>query len=140
MLEKLKTERISAMKEKNTVKKNILSTLIGEIELKGKAKGRIDPLSDSEIIKEIKKMVENNILSGTEEENIYIEKYLPKTLSDEDLTEIITEIITDNNLEGMKGLGVIMKNLNEKYSGQFDGKNASIISKNIFPLVSQNPF
>lgn len=131
MLQKLKAERLSAMKERNTIKKNVLSTLIGEIELKNKGKDRIEPLSDIEIIKEIKKMVSNNITTNTEDENVYLEHYLPSLLSDSELYEIIYDFITKNNLVGMKSMGSIMKNLNEHYAGQFDGTNASIISKNI---------
>jgi len=129
MINKLKAERISAMKEKNTIKKNILSTLIGEIERENKS-GNGD-LSETKIMKIIKKMVDNNITTGDFEENKYIDIYLPKMLSDEDLETIISKIISDNNLEGMKAMGVIMKNLNQNYAGQFDGKNASIISKKL---------
>jgi len=129
MLEKLKAERISAMKEKNTIKKNVLSTLIGEIERENKSgKGE---LKEQDIIKLIKKMVENNITTGSEDENQYIDIYLPKMLSENELETIISKIIEDNNLEGMKGMGVIMKNLNQHYAGQFDGSNASSISKKI---------
>jgi len=129
MLEKLKAERISAMKEKNTIKKNVLSTLIGEIERENKS-GKGD-LKEQDIIKLIKKMFENNITTGSEDENQYIDIYLPKMLSENELETIISKIIEDNNLEGMKGMGVIMKNLNQHYAGQFDGSNASSISKKI---------
>ena len=79
----------------------------------------------------IKKLIDNNILTNNIEENQYIEIYLPKMLNDTELEKIISNIITDNNLEGMKAMGVIMKNLNQDYAGQFDGKTASIISKKI---------
>jgi len=128
MLEKLKAEKISAMKEKNTIKKNILSTLIGDIEKENKS-GKI--LTETEILKMIKKMIDNNITTNDIEENQYIEIYLPTMLSDEELETIISKIISDNNLEGMKAMGMIMKNLNQNYAGQFDGKTASIISKKI---------
>ena len=129
MLEKLKAEKISAMKEKNTIKKNILSTLIGDIEKENKSKNGI--LTETEILKMIKKMIDNNILTNDIEENQYIEIYLPKMLSDEELETIISKIISDNNLEGMKAMGMIMKTLNQDYAGQFDGKTASFISKKI---------
>jgi len=129
MLKKLKDERISAMKEKNIIKKNILSTLIGDIEKENKSGKGI--LSDQDIIKMIKKLVDNNVTTGNEEENQYIEIYLPKMITDEELEIIISKIINDNNLDGLKAMGTIMKTLNQDYAGQYDGKTASIISKKI---------
>ena len=129
MLNKLKAERISAMKERNTTKKNVLGVLIGEIELKNKD-GNGD-LSEQDIFKLIKKMIDNNILTNDTEENQYIESYLPSMMSDSDLEILIIKIISENNLEGMRGMGIIMKKLNETNAGQFDGKTASIISKKL---------
>jgi len=129
MLNKLKEDKINAMKEKNVVKKNILSTLIGEIELKNKSGN--GELQIQEIYKIIKKMIDNNILTNNIDENQYIEHYLPSLLSDNELEKIINDFISENKLDGLKSLGLIMKYLNENYSGQFDGKKASLISKNI---------
>ena len=129
MLKELKADRITAMKEKNTVKKNVLSTLVGEIEKSNKSgKGE---LNDAEIIKIIKKMVENNITTNNSLENVYLEWYLPKMLTNSELERKINIIIVDKDLYGMKALGTIMKELNIKYAGQFDGKIASDISKKI---------
>jgi len=128
MLTKLKADKISAMKEKNTTKKTILGVIIGEIERENKNK---NILTNDDIIKRIKKLVDNNIITNNTEENIYLECYLPKMLTNDELEIIISNVISDNNLSGIRSIGVLMKHLNENYSGQFDGKNASIIAKGI---------
>ena len=125
MINKLKADRISAMKEKNTIKKTVLGTLVGEIELLNKTK----ILSDSEIMKIIKKMIDNNITCNNTVENIYLESYLPKVLSDSELDDIIKEYISHENLSGMKSMGKVMGFLNKKYPNQFNGKTVALISK-----------
>jgi len=125
MLEKLKTDRISAMKEKNTIKKTILGTLVGEVELANKTK----TLSDVDIMKIIKKMIDNNIICNNTEENIYLETYLPKTLSENELENIVKNFILNEKLSGMKSMGRVMGFLNKDYPNQFDGKIVASISK-----------
>jgi uncharacterized protein YqeY len=125
MINKLKADRISAMKEKNTVKKTVLGTLVGEIELLNKTKIQ----SNSDIIKTIKKMIDNNIACDNIEENEYLETYLPKSLSDNELENIIQTYISTENLSGMKSMGKIMGFLNTKYPNQFNGKTVASISK-----------
>ena len=125
MINKLKKDKISAMKEKNTVKKTVLGTLIGEIELLSKTK----KLSDSDIIKIIKKMIDNNKICNNLEENKYLKIYLPKTLDDKELEEIIKKYIFNEKLSGMKSMGKIMKHLNTNHLNQFDGKKVAFICK-----------
>lgn len=125
MINKLKADRISAMKEKNIVKKTVLGTLVGEIELLNKTK----ILSDSDIMKIIKKMIDNNITCNNTEENIYLESYLPKVLSNSELDDIIKEYISHEKLSGMKSMGKVMGFLNNKYPNQFNGKTVASISK-----------
>ena len=125
MINKLKADRISAMKEKNIVKKTVLGTLVGEIELLNKTKTQ----SDSDIMKTIKKMIDNNIVCGNTEENEYLEIYLPKVLSDSELESIIQTYISTENLSGMKSMGRVMRFLNTKFPNQFNGKTVASISK-----------
>ena len=121
--EKIKADIISAMKERNSTKKLVLSTLIGELD-------RVDKSpTDEKIIKIIQKMVENNKLTNTTEENIYLNVYLPKMLDTNVLDEKIKTYIVDNGLSTMRDMGKIMKYLNTDYTGMFNGKEASEISK-----------
>ncbi len=61
-------------------------------------------------------------------------KYLPKNLSDEELNKAIDEIISDLTKQevtiGRQSMGVIMKNMKDKYpDGNYDGKRLSALVK-----------
>jgi len=116
-------EKMSAMKNRDTDKKNILNILIGELDRISKTP------DDNTVIKTVKKLIENNKLTNEEYYNQYLEKYIPKMLNDNKLEIIIKNIISKNKLSGMKGMGFIMKELNSEYIGQFNGKTVSEISK-----------
>lgn len=108
--ERLQTEMISAMKEGAEIKKNILKTLIAELERKGK-----NPTED-EIFKEIKKIITNLSTFKSENGEIEIEilkSYLPSELTDDELIEIISKIKADNpNIVGGKLIGLCFKEVN----------------------------
>lgn len=121
--EKISKDRILAIKEKNSNKKNVLSVLLGELD-------RIDknPTED-QIIKKIKGLIESNILTKTEYLNVYLEIYLPKMLDDSELENIIKSEILSLNYSGMKDMGKVMNHLSNNYTGKYNGKKASEIAK-----------
>jgi len=130
MLEKLKADKKSAMLEKNVNKRTVLSTLIGEIETKNKIK----VLNEAEIMKLINKMIKNNEDFGGEQEkleNEYLTTLVPKMLSEDEMTVIVTAFIEENKLSGMKSMGRIMGFMNQNYSGEFDGKEVSTVARKI---------
>lgn len=120
-------DRLKALKSGDTIRKNLLGTLLVEIEIKS---GTKNP-SDDECIKYIKKMIESNNECKIVGENEFLECYLPKQLSHDELTILITEIINTNGYTSVKDTGKILSNLNEKYSGMFDGKSVSGIIKTL---------
>ncbi|GIW22879.1 MAG: aspartyl-tRNA amidotransferase subunit B [Candidatus Sericytochromatia bacterium] len=69
-------------------------------------------------------LVENEIF-----ELKVIESYLPKQMSNEEITEKVLEIIKENNFSTIKDMGKVMKIFNEKYAGQADNKIVSDIVK-----------
>ena len=58
-----------------------------------------------------------------------IEEFLPTQLSEAELTCLLDRIITEENIEGPKGLGVVMSMLKENYANQVDMALASRIVK-----------
>jgi hypothetical protein len=109
--EKISTDYMSAFKERNTVAKNLLSVIKGEIQTQEKNAG-VETLSDEEVTKILNKTVKS--LKETQskfpseqtaEELFIVESYLPKQMSE---TEIITKIqeLVD---AGASNLGEIMK-------------------------------
>ena len=129
LIETLKTQRIQAMKDKQIVAKNLLTTLLGELE--GKAKRDNTEITDEMVVQTCKKFIASNneVITQTssveaatklKEENVILETFLPKQLSEAQLTVLVSS-------SGATNVGDAMKFLKENYSGQFDGKLASTV-------------
>lgn len=121
--EQIQNDRKQAVLNRNDEKKRALTTLLGELDRISKSP------TDNEIIPIIKGLVESNKITNTPNENKYLDIYLPKSLSRSELEKIIKDIINDNNITNMKSMGLVMKSLKENYTGQYDGKIASEITK-----------
>lgn len=128
----MKKDRMSAMKAKNKVVKEILTVFLGDLETDEK---RGETITDQYIIKKLKKSIQNcdDNFGHTGEEKYVTEKaiftgYLPVQLSDEELTVAIQDII---NLQEAPNIGTVMKELKLKYDGMFDGKVASSTIKGL---------
>ena len=125
MLKRIRTERATYRKNKETLNAEILTTLIGEIETEEKRNGII--FSDDDVIKVVQKFIKNinqtlavhptDILKY---EKAFLEKYLPKQLSEEELKIIASDF---------KIVGEYMKFLKQNYSGKYDSKFAMEVFK-----------
>ena len=121
-------DRMLAMKNGDTEKKNVLSTLVGELDRLSK-----DP-TDEQVLKGIKKLIDSNTLVGNDaslSENKILEKYLPQLMSTDELTFVIEKIVKDNSYSGMKDMGKLMKTLSTEYASRYDGTVASGIVKKL---------
>lgn len=124
--EKIQEDLKNAMLQKNEAIKSLLRVIIGEMNRNKDSK----ELLDEKVISIIKGMVENAKLTNKLNEIPILEKYLPKQLSDGELNINLSTIIRNNNFT-IKDLGKIMNLLKEQYAGQYDGKTASVMIKNI---------
>lgn len=122
----IKSDMISAMKEKNIEKTSILRVVMGEFPRVSKVK----ILSDEQVLGIIRKMKENALEMGNQVEVDILSIYLPTMLEFKQLEILISGIISKNNFEGMKDMGKVMKLLKENHSSTYDGKVASQIVKN----------
>ena len=107
--EQINKDFMTAFKSKNTVAKNLLSVVRGEIQTTEKNTGK--ELSDEEVLailtktaKSLKEMVSNGSEQAKEELSI-VENYLPKQMSKEEVTAKVTEIVNG----GATNIGAIMK-------------------------------
>lgn len=116
--EKINKEYIEAFKAKNTVAKNLLSVIKGEIQTIEK-NTNVENLSDEDVTKILNKTVKSlkeTLKSLTESEKIasvqtelnIVESYLPKQLSVEEIQSKIDALV----ISGVKNLGMIMKEFN----------------------------
>lgn len=109
--EKINQDYLEAFKSRNTVAKNLLSVVKGEIQTVEKNTGT-DSLSDEAVLKILNKTAKNLketiSLSGDEKSKIelsIIELYLPKQMSYEEVEAKILEIVST----GGNNIGSIMK-------------------------------
>lgn len=129
MKNQIKKDIVSAMKRKDTVARDILKVLKGEIERQEDAN---NSLSDAEIVKLVKKLIEG--IKETNSDNgevIILEEYLPTQMDKGQITIIVTEFIKVNNLSSPREMGMVMGYFKKNFEGTYDGKELSIITKNL---------
>lgn len=142
LMQKIKADQLTARKNREVLKASLLTTLLGEAQTIGKNDGNRDS-TDTEVTAVIKKFVKNlsEVLTITEQESSthqkamieksILESYLPSQLIGDALTCIIQDIIAQVGNNSKSSMGIIMGKLKAEFDGQYDGKEASIIVKNL---------
>lgn len=130
--EQISEDLKSAMKNKDSVKLNILRVLKGEIERNEQTATQKVELSDVDILKLIKKMIEGiKETKGSEDEISTLDIYMPKQLSEDEVKTIASSFKESNGLTQPNEMGKIMNHFKENYGGRYDGKVLSNIAKEI---------
>lgn len=141
--EKLLSDMKESMKNKETVRKNVIQMIrasILQIE-----KDNQKEVNDDEIIqiiaKEAKKRKDSladyeksgreDLISEIKEEIKIIDEYLPEQLSTEEIEKIVAEIISEIGATSMKDMGAVMKAAKEKIGASSDGKTINEVVKKI---------
>ena len=142
MFEKVNNDLVAAMKSGDKFTLSVLRMLKSAI-IYEQTNGEKHELTDDDIMSVIKKQVKTRKTSMEEylsydrkdlADNLQKEidipsKYLPEELSDEELTKIIDEIITELKPDGMKGMGMVIKAVSAKCGAAADMKKVSSIVK-----------
>ena len=126
--QQLKDAHIKAMKEKDTLRKNLLSVLLGEI--KNQEISGIES-TDENVLLVIRKMEKTLLQVNTPESQLEIEcikPFLPSLMSEDKVREILTGLI-DSGVS--KNMGELMKNFNSQYKGKADNKIVSQVIKEL---------
>ena len=130
----LRKDNMQAMKDKDNIKKGVLSLVIASIALAEKEQNiTLDEADELTYVQKELKQVKDSLaqtpsnredLIEQEKQKIAIlESYLPKQMDEEQIKEAILKIISENNLEKTKkSQGVIMKTMMANYKGLVDGK------------------
>ena len=143
---KLKDELILSMKEKNQLRVSTLRMInasIKDLEISQRINKQTEDASDTDIISILVKMVKqrkesaetykqgnrDDLYKKEIEEIKIIEEFLPKQLSEDEVIKIIEDLISQNNIWDISGMGLIMSELKKKYAGQLDLGLASQIIK-----------
>ena len=127
LIEKISDDFMAAYKAKNMERKNFLGVIKSEV-----CKETKTP-KDSYVISKLKSMVKNaeDTDSLSEYELEIINEYLPTQLDEDKLSTIIKGIIQNNNISSPKEIGKVMGFLKSEFDGQYDGKLAAKITKEI---------
>lgn len=131
--EKINADLKTAMKNQDDATKSLLRVIIGDFSRIGTPEndyGR--SLSDEEILRLLKKFKEEAVLMNNSVEAEILDRYLPKMLSETELSEAIKEIVLEKGITDMKGMGIIMGELKKKFGSTYDGKMASQLVKEMF--------
>jgi uncharacterized protein YqeY len=128
---KAKNERaVSTLRMVNSTLKN------ADIEARGGGK---PPLGDAETLSILQKMIKQrqesveiykkgeraDLVKQEEEEIAIISGYLPKQMSDAEMTVAVDSAIKDTGAAGMKDMGKVIGALRGKFAGQMDMAKAS---------------
>ena len=142
--EKLQEDRKSSMKNKDTVKKSVV-TLIRAAIKQHEVDNRVE-LADDAIIDIISKQLKqrkdslaefvkanrDDLVEETKSEIQVLEGYLPQQLSEEELEKIVIETIAEVGATSMKDMGKIMATIKPKTAGRADGRKINeLVKKNL---------
>ena len=146
LINQIKQSQLQSRKEKDQVSTLILTTLLGEASMIGKNDGNRET-TDAEVVQVIKKFIKNidetllvlekeqssnvELIEKFSREKSILNEYLPKQMNKDELFIVIKDIVAEKNLIGPKSMGLLMKELKEKHSGQYDGSSASSIAKEV---------
>ncbi len=133
LIVEIKEKQLTARKS-GSKSASLLTTLLSEATVIGKNAGNRET-TDQEVIAVVKKFIKNidetiealksrnqDATSFLEEKSV-LESFLPKQLSTQELKDIAS---------GRTGMPDFMKYLKENFNGQYDGKLASAVAKEVF--------
>lgn len=140
--QQLEQEMKDAMKAKDSFKLNVIRFLLAQI--KNKEIDLRKPLNNDEIYKIIQTLVKQrkesivfsekagraDLIEKEKAELSLLESYLPKALSDEEITAIIKDVIKELNAT-QKDFGKVMKTLMPKIAGRADGAKVNELVKKL---------
>jgi len=74
-----------------------------------------------------------DLVDAEKEELGILEAYLPQTLSEAELENLIRGIVAEKALSSSKDVGALMKELMARHRGRVDGKRAQEIARRLLP-------
>ena len=141
--EKLMADLKESMKNKDTVRKSVVTMIRAAIKQK-EVDERVE-LTEEDILDiiskqqkqrkdalaEFEKAQREDLIKQTKQEIEIIASYLPKQLTDEELETIVKDAINEVHAQSMKDMGRIMGKVNEVAKGRVDGKRINEMVKKL---------
>lgn len=147
LVEKINSDMITYMKNKDSFSLGVIRMVKGAIQLEKINKKR--ELNDDEVIaviskqikmrndsiKEFEKANRTDLVEQNQKEIAILNTYMPEQLSDEEVNKIIDEAFAKLHPTSSKDMGIIMKEISPKVKGKADmGKVNSIIKDKLANL------
>ena len=143
MLERINKDIVDAMKSKDTLKLATLRMLKAAVDLE-RINKKLDKVLDEDIVvivgKQIKTRKESivefekgnrqDLIDKTNEEINILSVYMPKMLTEEEITLVVMDAINEVNATSIKDMGSVMKIVSPKLKGKADMSLVSSIIKN----------
>lgn len=147
MLREAFTERLkTAMREKNTRTVSTVRLILAGLkdrDIAARGAGNQQGISEPEIQRMLQGMVKQRresialyrqgnrpeLAQQEEEEIAIIESFLPKQMSEEEITAAVTAAIAETGASGIKDMGKVMGVLRERHAGVIDMARAGAIVK-----------
>jgi uncharacterized protein YqeY len=127
LIERINQDFMVAYKAKEMEKKDFLGVLKTEVTKESKTP------EDGYVVAKIKSMIKNAeaTKSLSETELNILNSYLPKQMGVDEVKQVIIDFVVNNSISSPKEMGKVMSYLKSGYDGQYDGKMASTIIKEI---------
>ena len=127
----------TAMREKDSTRVStlrLINAAIKDQDIAARGKGEAEGVSDAGVLAIMGKMVKQRqesarayeeggrleLAEKEREEITIIEEFLPRQLSDGEVTEAISKAIAETGAESIRDMGKVMGALKAKYTGQMD--------------------
>ena len=141
LLDKIKSDLVTSMKNKDTFSLNVIRMVKASIQMEAINKKR--DLTDEEIISVVEKQIKmrkdaiiefekgnrSDLVEQNTKEIELLQKYMPEQLSEEEVNNIILEAFKLINPTSSKDMGLIMKEVTPKLKGRTDMSKVSSIIK-----------
>ena len=141
--DQLKDDLKSAMKDKDSVRKNVVQLIkAGVLQIEKDKQITLDDEGVLEVIaKQLKqrrdslpdyeKSGRDDLVEGLKREMEILMGYLPAQLSREELEVIVKDAISETGAQSLKDMGKIMANVMPKTKGRADGKEINQIARTL---------
>lgn len=141
--DKLKEDLKSAMKEKDTIRKNVVQLIkAGVLQVEKDSKVTLDDdgvlgviakqlKQRRDSLPEYEKSGRDDLISQLKREMDILMEYLPPQLSHEELEAIVKQAVEETGAQSVKDMGKVMAAVMPKTKGRADGKEINRIAREL---------
>ncbi len=142
-LERLQNDLKDALKARDTERRDTLRLLLTAVKNDQINSG--ETLDDAGFLTVVKRLVKqrresadqyreggrDELAAQEESEIVVLEGYLPQQASEDDIRQAITQLVTEQGLEGPRAIGPIMQAMMKHFGAAADGKTVSRIAREV---------